>query len=249
MMWCDVMWCDVMWYDMIWYDTHHIHTHVCMYAQLTYWGRVMPISVSKLIIIGSDNGLSPERRQAIIWTDVGILLIGPLGTNLIEILIEKHMFPFKKMYLKMSSAKWGQFCLGLNVVNQHIEAETKWLPIADLFEYIFLNETLRILIQISLKFLPKCSIDNNPSLDQLRVWRQTYDEPLSEPMMALLAHVCLNYVWLNRVHTRILLIWHHLPVRCSSKQRSSVVLFPTENPLLQSLNSGVIPDAFFINWS
>ena len=41
----------------------------------------------KLIIIGSDNGLSPGRRQAIIWTNAGILLIGPLGTNFIEILI------------------------------------------------------------------------------------------------------------------------------------------------------------------
>ena len=26
-------------------------------------------------IIGSDNGLSPDRRQAIIWTKAGILLI------------------------------------------------------------------------------------------------------------------------------------------------------------------------------
>ena len=54
------------------------------------------ICVGKLTIIGSDNGLSPERRQAIIWTNAGILLIGPLGTNfseiLIEILIEEYMF-------------------------------------------------------------------------------------------------------------------------------------------------------------
>ena len=34
---------------------------------------------------GSDNGLSPGRRQAIIWTNAGILLIGPLGTNINEI--------------------------------------------------------------------------------------------------------------------------------------------------------------------
>ena len=39
-------------------------------------------------IIGSDNGLSPGRRQAIIWTKAGILLIEPLGTNFSEILIE-----------------------------------------------------------------------------------------------------------------------------------------------------------------
>ena len=50
--------------------------------------RVTHICVNKLTIIGSDNGLSPGRRQAIIWTNVGILLIGPLGTNFSEILIE-----------------------------------------------------------------------------------------------------------------------------------------------------------------
>ena len=30
-------------------------------------------------IIGSDNGVSPGRRQAIIWTNAGIFFIGPLG--------------------------------------------------------------------------------------------------------------------------------------------------------------------------
>ena len=48
----------------------------------------MHIYVSKLTIIGSDNGLSPDRRRAIIWTNAGILLIGPLGTNFSEFLIE-----------------------------------------------------------------------------------------------------------------------------------------------------------------
>ena len=72
------------------------------------------ICVSKIIIIGSDNGLSPGRRQAIIWTNAAILVIGPLGTNFSEILIEIQTFSFKKMHLKMSAAKWRPFCLGLN---------------------------------------------------------------------------------------------------------------------------------------
>ena len=76
------------------------------------------ICVGKLIIIGSDNGLSPERRQAIIWTNAGIWLTGPLGTNFSEILIEIHTFSFKKMHLKMSSEKWRLFCRGLNVLIQ-----------------------------------------------------------------------------------------------------------------------------------
>ena len=72
------------------------------------------ICVGKLTNIGSDYGLSPGRRQAITWTNAGILLIGPLGTNFSEILIGIQTFLFKKMHLKMSSAKWGPFCLGLN---------------------------------------------------------------------------------------------------------------------------------------
>ena len=90
---------------------------------LTHWGRVTHIFVSKLTIIGSDNGLSPERRQAIIWTSAGILLIGPLGTNFNEILIEIQTFSLKKMRLKMSSAKCCPFRLGLNVLmNAEIRA-------------------------------------------------------------------------------------------------------------------------------
>ena len=83
---------------------------------LTHWGRVMHICVSKLTIIGSDIGLSPGRRQAIIWTNAGILLIGPLAINFSEILIEIQIFSSKKMYLKLSSAKWHRLCLGLNVL-------------------------------------------------------------------------------------------------------------------------------------
>ena len=82
--------------------------------QLTHWSRVTHIWVGKLTIIGSDNGLSPERRPAIIWTNAGIVLIGPLETNFSEILIEIHTFSLKKMRLKMSSAKCCSFPLDLN---------------------------------------------------------------------------------------------------------------------------------------
>ena len=72
------------------------------------------ICVGKLTIIVSDNGLSPERHQAIIWTNDGIFLIRTLGKKLQWILSEMHSFSFKKMHLKMSSAKWRLFHLGLN---------------------------------------------------------------------------------------------------------------------------------------
>ena len=45
------------------------------------FGRVTHICVNKLTIIGSDNGLQPGRRQAIIWINTRILLIWRLGTH------------------------------------------------------------------------------------------------------------------------------------------------------------------------
>ena len=73
---------------------HLHHTHICF---------------RNLIIIGSDNGLLPGRRQAIIWINTGILLIGHLATKFSEILIEILTFSLKKMHLKVSSAKWRPF--------------------------------------------------------------------------------------------------------------------------------------------
>ena len=89
--------------------------------ELPHWGRVTHICVGILTIIGSDNGLSPGRRQAIIWTNAGILLIlrnklRNLGTNFSEILGDIHSFSLSKMCLKVSSAKWRPCCLGLNVL-------------------------------------------------------------------------------------------------------------------------------------
>ena len=87
-----------------------------MLVRLTHWGRMTHICLNELNTIGSDNGLSPSRHQAIIWTNAGILLI---GTNCSEILSEIHTFSFKKMHVKMSSGKWPPFCLGLNVLTTH----------------------------------------------------------------------------------------------------------------------------------
>ena len=85
--------------------------------RLTHWGRATHICVGNLTIIGSDNGLSPDRRQVIIWTNAGIFLTGTLGTNFSEFLIEILTFSYKDMHLKMSSGKWRPFCPGLNVLS------------------------------------------------------------------------------------------------------------------------------------
>ena len=108
-------------YNMIYLEAEEQQGTECQYNSvwsiLTHRGRVTHICVSKLTNIGSDNGLAPTRRQAIIWTNVGILLIGPLGTNFSEISIEIHIFSFKKIDLKMSSGNWQPSCLSLNVLS------------------------------------------------------------------------------------------------------------------------------------
>ena len=78
----------------------------------------MHICISKLTIIGSDNGMSPGRLQTIILTNARILLIRSIQTNCSEILSKIHAFSFKEMHLKMLSVKWQPFCLRLNVLTQ-----------------------------------------------------------------------------------------------------------------------------------
>ena len=51
------------------------------------------------------------------------------------------------------------------------------------FKCIFLNENVRISIDISLKFVPEGPINNIPALVQIMAWRRSGDKPLSESMM------------------------------------------------------------------
>ena len=97
-------------------------------ASSTPWGRVTHICVGKLTIIGSDNGLSPERRQAIIWTNAGILLIGPLGKNLSEILIEIQTLSLKtfenvvcEMLLISSRPPCVKLRIGIIIIMRHYQ--------------------------------------------------------------------------------------------------------------------------------
>ena len=85
----------------------------------------MHLCLDDLTINGSDNGLVPGQCQAIIRTSAGILLIGPLQTNFFEILIEILTFSFKKMRLKVRSAKWRPYCLGLIELVRHFIANQK----------------------------------------------------------------------------------------------------------------------------
>ena len=183
---------------------------------LTHWGRVTHICVSKLTISGSDNSLSPERRQAIIWTNAGLLFIRPLGTNFNEMLLEILTFSFKKLRLNVSSAKRRPFCLGLNVLFkissdfnfQYVLSSSDSRPQSrlktasrvntlrprqngrhfpdDILKCIFMNEKCCILIRISLKFVPKGPINNIPALVWIMAWCWPGVKPLSEPIVVRL---------------------------------------------------------------
>ena len=118
---------------------------------LTHWGRVTHICVSDLTSIGSDNGLSPGRRQAIIRTNAGILLIRPLGTNFSEFLVKILIFSFKKMRLKVSSAKRRPFCLGLNELTYWGQDKMITMCAADILKCVFLNENFWMSYKNSLK--------------------------------------------------------------------------------------------------
>ena len=114
------------WQAIIWTNDGLVQRHISASLslnELIHWGRVTHKCVGTNTNIGSDNGLSPGRRQAIIWTNVGILLIGPLGTKFSEILIKIIIFSFKKMRLKVSSGKWRPFYLGLNVLRQETQRQ------------------------------------------------------------------------------------------------------------------------------
>ena len=68
---------------------------------MTHWGRATHICVGNLTSISSDNGLSPDRCQAIIWPNAGILLIEPLETNFKDSFIHKNTF--KNFVWKMAA--------------------------------------------------------------------------------------------------------------------------------------------------
>ena len=90
----------------------------------------------------------------------------------------------------------------------------------NIFKWIFMNKKFRILIQISLQFVPKCAIDNKSALVKVMIWCQTGEKPLTEPMLtqlsslndaAFLTHVMdwiLEYVILNFSHANATeLLW------------------------------------------
>ena len=152
-----VLWC---WGSQVWYI-------LCVYAMfrvflfrlchnqwlmsLTHWGRVTHICVGNLTIIGPAWSAPTHYLNQF---NAGILLSGPWGTNFSEILIGIQTFSFKKMHLKMSSAKWRPFCLGLNVL--------KGIP-------LLVRETVFIMPLVSTVL----EIPTGPPVRGRQLWRRT----------------------------------------------------------------------------
>ena len=106
----------------MWFTVTQIEEPKPWKMQLTQWGWETHICVTKLTIMGPDNGFLPDWCQAIIWTNAGILLIGPLGTNFSEISIKIHtVFFFSRKCIWKVVWNMAAIFLGLNVL--------KWTPL------------------------------------------------------------------------------------------------------------------------
>ena len=107
----------------------HLHNTISKFnlkEELTYWGKVTHICISKLAITGSDNGLSLELHQVIIWTNAEILLIGPLRTDFSENLIKintlfNNKIAFENVVWKMVAILSQPQC-----VNGEMESSKTW---------------------------------------------------------------------------------------------------------------------------
>ena len=177
--------------------------------ELTHWGWVTHICVGKLTIIGSDNGLSPGRRQAIIWANAGILLIGPLGTNFSEILIEIRTFSFKKMHLKVSSAKRRPFCLGLNLLT-HWPHGRWWRNVESIiFKFLIQNISWGAYFEIAIRWMLQnhmASLGHN----ELTTW--------------------ITMIWVRSQNCRCLVTWFCYQLIAKPGNRTATVLWPYPYP-------------------
>ena len=103
-------WCKVGHWLSIRWALHFPGNHQQMILHvLTHGGRMTHIRVSKLTTIGSDNGLSPNQHQAIIWTNADLLSMGSWRTNFSEIFIKLIHYHSRKCIWKCRLENGGYF--------------------------------------------------------------------------------------------------------------------------------------------
>ena len=144
-------------------------------------------------MLSTDKTVTPKTSQimasaiqAIIWINAAILLIGPSGTNFSEILIEIHLFLFKKMHFKMSYGKWQPFCLCLNVL-------TYWHLVT-----------------------PYGTIKLGSTLCQVMTCHLFSAKPLPEPMLELLSIEALGTNFNKNVNKRRIIAMKQMHLKMSS---------------------------------
>ena len=169
----------------------------CHYLnQFSHLLLVLHICVS----ISSGIGLSPVRRQAITWTNVHLLSIGPVGTNCSEIQIKIQIIPFKKMHLKMLSVKWRTFCPGemswCLTGPKRVNPSLLEMMVAKLQKATFIaicQWKLLILTIFYLQFVLWDVFDGKSSLVWKMACRQKGDKPLYKPVMIQFRDAYMGY--------------------------------------------------------
>ena len=145
----------------------HLRPSPTGHCNLTHWGQV---THNAPIILPLFVQIMAWRRPGIIWSNAGISLIGPLGTNLSEILIKLYIMSFTKMQMKKSSVKWQPFCFSLNMLTttKHNKVQTISIFLRVYIQLILLNWlygvtvahiTLAVVLCIY-AHMPKASVDS-----------------------------------------------------------------------------------------
>ena len=142
------------------------------------WGLCARVQL-QLGNIGSDNGLVRNKPKAIVWTNDDI----------------SHS-PSVSYHIE-AEIKWPPLC------RRHYQTHFLWV-LHPRWQICCVIESRCILIEISLKFVPKGPINNIPTLVQIMAWRRPNNTPLSEPMMVRLpTHICVTRPqWANVGHNR-----------------------------------------------
>ena len=140
------------------------------------WWRIS--ESANWVSTGSDNGLMPVQRQAIIWTNADLLSIGPLGTKFSDILIKIQNFSLMKMCLKngvcemvailsrSECVKLGQYCACRCPTHLNRSKSSAYTAILTELTHLRLNKLAAISQTTfssafySIKFVPKDPIEN-----------------------------------------------------------------------------------------
>ena len=146
-----------------------------------------------LTTISSDNGLSPGRRQAIIWTNTGILLIRILGSNFSEILIEIHTFSiqehaFENVVCEMASILYRPHCVKQTRLQ-------RWGSGVGIPGFLFVKWAVRL--TFSNLWRSKLVQKYSRIINTLGPWDGLIQQTLSNAFYSKNIYICKSYVYSN----------------------------------------------------